>query len=596
MTLICDPALRLRLIAAAQEAVAPDIVIRGGRVWNAFTGEVTAADVVICGDRIAKVGEWRGPCGEATQVIDATDRVLVPGYIEPHTHPWPFANPLSLAEAAVSRGTTCLVYDQLMMYLAMGETSLARVTRTLSAAALPHVYWLARIASQSRFADEARLFAPDVIRRQLGAAEYLGTAEMTRWSDLLDPERALPLLAVIEDARRLGKINDGHMAGASPRRLAALATTGIRSCHEAINAEEALGRLRQGLWVLLRNSSLREDLAALLPCLDATAFHDRLAFTTDGASEPHLADHGFIDHLVAIALDAGVAANVAYRMATLNPANFLGLGDDLGAVAPGRVADVNLLSDLDRPKPLAVVCRGRLVARDGSLTVAEPSATFRWAEAYAGSRPEIPDWGADMFLLPATAANPFPAGRLESAAITRETPERLEAKGGGLWPTSPEALVLAATDRGGHWITRGVVLDMASDLEALATTYTTSAGVLLLGRSPEAMAEALARLKRLGGGTVLRSAGREWCEFGFPMAGIHATGSFAAGADAARAFASSLRASGYRHADPKYTLLFLTCDMLPEVRATEAGWVRIKTMEVLHPAETPGGDRKTDRG
>lgn len=120
------------------------------------------------------------------------------------------------------------------------------MTRTLSAAALPHVYWLARIASQSRFADEARLFAPDVIRRQLGAAEYLGTAEMTRWSDLLDPERALPLLAVIEDARRLGKINDGHMAGASPRRLAALATTGIRSCHEAINAEEALGRLRQG--------------------------------------------------------------------------------------------------------------------------------------------------------------------------------------------------------------------------------------------------------------------------------------------------------------------------------------------------------------
>lgn len=414
---------------------------------------------------------------------------------------------------------------------------------------------------------------------------------MTRWTDLLDEKRAGPLLSVLETSRRIGKINDGHMAGASPRKLAALATTGIRSCHEAITADEALERLRLGLWVLLRNSSLREDLEALLPFLESTTFHDRIAFTTDGAAEPHVEDRGMTDNLIAMALEAGVSPNIAYRIATLNPATFLRLDEDLGAVAPGRIANVNVLSSLDHPFPKFVVCRGRVAAREGRLVVIAPSADFPWTEAYAGSAPDIPDWGDDRFILPASAPNPFPAANLVNGAITREMPVPLAARGIGLWPSAPDTLVLAVTDRGGHWITRGIVKNVAAGLEALATTYTTSAGILVLGKSPQAMAEALARLKRLGGGVALVTTAGEWTEFPFPMAGIHAIGSFAEGARAARAFQDAMRACGYCHSDPKYTLLFLTCDMLPEVRAIEAGWFRVKTNQILYPAERLTGDR-----
>lgn len=583
MVISCDPSLRLRLIGVAQGLTAPDLLIRDAGVWNAFTGEIQAGDIAVCADRIAKVGVFDGPLAETTEVIEARGRVAVPGYIEPHTHPWPFANPLSLAEAAVCRGTTCLVYDQLMLHLAMGAERLLEATRSLSAAALPHVFWVARIASQSRFEGEEALFSRDLLRRLLQSDHFLGTGEMTRWVDLLDPERAPRLLGILEDTRRLGKINDGHFAGASPRRLAALANTGIHSCHEAINPDEALERLRQGLWVLLRNSSLREDLATLLPMLQRSMFHDRLAFTTDGAGEYHVAETGLIDHLIDIALKAGVAPDLAYRMATLNPASFLGLEQDLGAIAPGRVADINLLAELRAPMPEMVVCKGRLVARRGVLLVPAPSGRFPWNEAYAGSEPVIPTWGPDVFVLPSQAPNPFPAAFLSNGAITRESPVALAAMGKGLWPE--EGLTLALSDRGGHWITRGVVQNFGAEVDALATTYTTSVGILVLGKSPQAMADALARLRSLRGGITVRSRQGRWFDFPLPMAGIHGCSDFAEATRLAQDFHASLRSCGYPHADPKYSLIFLSCDMLPDLRATQAGWIRVKTGDVLLPSE-----------
>ncbi len=582
----CDPGLRWRLVRTAQEAEAPDLLVRGARVWSPFTGEVTPGDVAVCGDRIARVGPWGGPL-EGTEVVEAGGLVAVPGYVEPHTHPWPFANPLSLGEAAACRGTTCLVFDDLLLHLALGTRRLEALTRALSAASLPHVFWVARMASQSRFEGEEGLFSAENVGRLLAAPHFLATGEMTRWTDFLDPERAPRLLGIVEQARAAGRFSDGHTAGASARRLPALAATGMRSCHEAITAAEALDRLRQGLWVLLRNSSLRLDLPALLPALERTGFTDRFCYTTDGAKAHHVQAVGLTDHLIRLALEAGVPASTAYRMATLNPATFLGLDQDVGAVAPGRVADINLLSELEDPTPDVVLCHGRVVARDGRLQVPPPSEGFPWDELYAGGEPPVPLWAPSDFLLPADAPDPFPAARLENAVITREEPVALGPRGDGRWPRDAGALVLALTDRSGEWVTRGVVLGFAPGLRALATTYTTNAGVLALGADPDAMAAAVERLREIGGGMVVAPARGDPREFPLPLAGIQRAGGFDGAAAMAGEFQEVLVRCGYGHADPNYTLLFLCCDFLPDLRATQEGWVRIKTGEVLLPSERP---------
>ncbi len=584
----CDPGLRWRLVRVAQELEPPDLLIRGCRVWSPFTDEVRPGDVAVAGDRIAKVGPWQGPVAEETRVLEADGLVAVPGYIEPHTHPWPFLNPLSLGEAAVARGTTCLVYDNLLLYLALGPERFEALAAAVSAASLPHVFWVARMASQSRFRGEEEVFSAERVARLLARPEFLCTGELTRWTDFLRPDRAPRLLGIVEEARALGRFADGHTAGASPRRLPALAATGIRCCHEAITAAEALERLRLGLWVILRNSSLREDLEALLPVMGQTRFHDRITLTTDGAKAHHIARWGLTDHLIRTAISGGVAPGLAYRAATLNAAAQLGLDADLGAVAPGRVAHVNLLRALEDPTPVRVVCRGREAAREGELVVAPPSWAFDWSGSYRGGEPPIPGWGPERFLLPSSAPDPFPAGRLANGVITREEPVGLRAAGGGRWPEAEGSLVLALTDRTGRWITRGVIRNLAPGLRAVASTYTTNAGILVLGTDPGAMARVLAELRDLGGGIVVLGADGGLRRFGLPLAGIQMPGGFDEAARRAGEFQSVLEACGYAHEDPNYTLLFLSCDFLPDLRATQEGWIRVKTGEVLLASEPVG--------
>jgi len=572
------------LVRTAQGLESPDLLIRGCRVWNAFTGEVAAGDIAVVRDRIARVGPWEGPVGGRTSVLDAGGLVAVPGYIEPHTHPWPFANPLSLAEAAVCRGTTCLVYDNLLLYLLLGHERFARLARAVSDRAVAHVFWVARMASQSGFPGEEEVFSTERVSDLLRRPEFLCTGEMTRWTDFLREDRALRLFDTIERIRALGRFADGHTAGASAKRLPALAATGIRGCHEAITAEEALGRLRQGLWVLLRNSSLRQDLEALLPVLEETAFSDRVSLTTDGAKAHHIASRGFTDHLVRTALEAGVEPAAAYRMATLNAATYLGLDPDLGALAPGRVAHVNLLRDLADPTPELVVCRGRVAAREGVLAVPPPSASFDWETFYGTGPVAVPRWGPEVFPLPESSPDPFPAGRLANAVITREEPVPLSRRGNGMWPAPPEALVLALTDRTGRWISRGVILGFAPRLRALASSYTTNAGILVLGADPEGMSEALADLAEIGGGMVVHARDGSRHRFPLPLAGIQMPGPFGPAAEAASGFQNALEGCGYVHSDPNYSLLFFSCDFLPDLRATRAGWIRVKTGEVVLPA------------
>jgi adenine deaminase len=493
-----------------------------------------------------------------------------------------------LAEAAVCRGTACLVYDDLLLHLALGADRLAQLTGEISRRSLPHVFWVARMASQSRFEGEERFYARENIEPLLRRSEFCAIGELTRWTDLLDPQRASRLVEIMEAARAVGKFADGHTAGASVRRLVGLAAVGIRSCHEAITAEEALERLRQGFWVLLRHSSLRRDLVALLPALVKSGALHRFAYTTDGTQAHELEELGCTDHVIRVALGAGVPPNTAYRMATLNAAAYLRLEEDLGALAPGRLAHINLLDGLGNPTPQIVVCRGKVVARDGALTVPAPSESLDWEALFRGGEPTIPSWGPELFALPPEAPNPFPAAQLVNAVITRETPTPLTSREDGLWPVGDDLLVLALTDRSGRWVARGVLGGLAPGLGALATTYTTNAGVLVLGASPQAMAEALRLLREAGGGVVVIPATGEPQIFPLPLAGIHLPGGFADAARSARRFHQAISGCGYSHTDPIYTLLFLSSDFLPDLRAVQAGWLRVKTGEVLLPAQRLG--------
>ena len=339
----------------------------------------------------------------------------------------------------------------------MGPEGFAAMAEDLRELPLTYL-WVVRLASQSLFPGEEDVFCLDEIRKLLRQDYVIGAAETTRWSVLAAGEPAL--LAKIAAAKTEGKFVDGHMGGASEARLSEVMTTGIEADHEAITREEALNRLRLGLWTMLRGSSLRRDLPELLRVVteDGVSAH-RLTMTTDGPVPEYVAEYGFVDGLLRTAVENGVRPMQALQMVTINPAMLLRLDDTLGGIAVGRQADLLLLSDLTSFRPETVIARGRVVAEKGELLATLPG--LEW-DRYGGrplfdNRLNLAD--PSLYLLHASGPQvDLPAIHLESAVITSARDVQVRTKHGQVdLEDKPGMLHAALVDREGSWISRALV-------------------------------------------------------------------------------------------------------------------------------------------
>jgi adenine deaminase len=480
--------------------------------------------------------------------IDVGGRIVAPGYIEPHTHPWCLYSPSSLLEVAVPDGTTTLVYDNLFFFLAHGVDGLRAIVDQMNAAPA-HIKWVARIAAQTALAGDA--FDPEVVAAMLQWPEVVASGEITNWLGVTQGVFDQGIAAAKGARKRV----EGHNAGASYARLNALSAAGVSADHEAITADEARDRLRLGMWTMLRQSSLRPDLETMLrdlrPIVDSAR---RLMFTTDGAVPSFYAANGMIGGCLRIASDLGIPPMRALQMATIDPATFLQLDGELGGVAPGRHATLNILPAPGEWRPELVMVRGEIVARDGALVGAPPAITW----------PSGPGLVAPDTFTPLTGTQPV--ARYESAVINRRVDRQVR----------PGDLQAALVGRDGTWMTQGVIENFL-DTPGFATTATTSLELLVLGTDPDAMARAAARVVEMGGGFAFDGGWSAPLE----IDGLIARGGFQQALEIERELTRAMERAGYPFHDPLYSLLFASGDFLPEVRLTPRGVLEVKTRTVL---------------
>jgi len=561
---------RRRLTEVARGAAPADLYVRGGTLLNVYTGELYPANVATRGERIAYVGLRDDMVGARTTTVEAAGRVLVPGYIDPHVHPAHIITPSALAHHVLPLGTTTLVADTLQFWELGGLRAFTQVANTLARSPVKF-YWMIRVHAQSRTTDEARRFRRRDLARALAHPWSVAAGEVTRWPEV--QAGAPDLLARLHLASSRGQRVEGHTAGASAERIAALAAGGLTSDHEPITAREVLDRARQGIAVMLRESSLRPDLGGLLDALkEAPGLAARAMLTADGSMPAFIRDHGFVDHLLRTALARGVPPVDAYRMVTLNPATYFHKDGQLGGIAPGRYADICVLTDLSQPRPETVVARGRVAARDGRALISVPEPS--WSRVFTTPAARLTArWRArpEDFRLP--ERTPLPVIRLVSAVITR-LEERAPA---------PGDLHAALVDRAGRWVAPALLAGFADRLDGLAATVSTDFNILVIGRSRDSMARAVNRLLDLRGGVVVVDGADVACELPLPLGGIMTRLSLGDAAAREDALHATLRERGYAFHDPFFTLLFLSADFLPAVRLSPRGVWDVKAGRVLLP-------------
>ena len=360
-----------RLAAVAAGDRPADLVIRNCSLVSVYTGEVIeGTDVAVSGDRIAYVGpdapRARGRAGR-TRVHDARGRHVCPGLADPHIHLDQFVLPAEFAARAALLGTTSMFSDPVDITRVAGYAGLAEFAR-LCAGPVPARIFQAvpgGLPVEPRFGHGPAL-SPAEEAAAAARPDIACMGEVFSWTKITGRNAAA--MRSVASMLGMGCPVNGHTAGASGAKLCAYAAAGIHSCHEPISGGQAAERLRLGMWVMAREGSIRRDLRGIVEELRGSgASLDRLVFCSDGVDPADLSRHGHMDHCVREAVAAGVDPVRAIAMSSRSCFDYYGMSRDLGGVAPGRLADIVVLDDLERFKVADVFVGGRQVVGSGRL-------------------------------------------------------------------------------------------------------------------------------------------------------------------------------------------------------------------------------------
>lgn len=570
----------LTLTEVAQGRRPADSYIAGGRVINVYSGEVLEANIAIWGRRIAYVGTSQAMVGPATKVLDAAGLFLAPGYIDPHFHPDNYFNPHTAAMAILPHGTTTIFSNSSYLPRMFSTEDFERCIGEI--AGLP-VKVFSGVPEQKFFYPQVEGYSLEETERLLSNPSAFGYNEIGVWTRLLNGDEK-PLRKILL-ARSLGKKTDGHTGGCSYDKLNALAVAGLTSCHESLNVQEALDRLRLGFWVMLRESTNRPDLERLVSIITKEKVStSRLLLTADGLTAPDLVRRGHLDYLVRKAIRQGVEPVTAYRLASLNVATYHGLDGDLGGIAPGRIADVLFLRSLEEPTPHMVIANGLLVAKDGDLLMDFPAPLYyNYARNHHGGPARLDRVRPEMFLVPATGdAALFPVMKVVNAVINRRVDRAVPCRDGYLWADLEEGLMkVAMVDRQAGQITTGFLSNFGARVGGMCSTENAAYKIAVVGYSEEDMALAVNRALDLKGGVVVVQSGAVVQEIALPMGGLMSTDPIPVLAKKVEAMNTYLADVGFTLGDPYYFFGFLPSTYFPELRITTEGLYDVKREEIL---------------
>ncbi|PBB04753.1 adenine deaminase C-terminal domain-containing protein [Salimicrobium humidisoli] len=555
--------------------LAPTKVLKHITYLNVFLKQWMTGNIWIFEDRIVYVGTEMPPNLEGTEIIEGDGDYAVPGYIEPHAHPFQLYNPQSLAEYAAWTGTTTVINDNLMwLFLTDKKKAFSLLEECMK---LPvSMFWWGRFDFQTTLREEKQEKLEEQLPEWFTHDAVVQGGELTAWPELLYGKDD-QILHWMQEVRKARKRVEGHLPGASENTLTKMKLLGLDGDHESMTADDVVKRVELGYETGVRHSSIRPDLPQIMEGLAGKDFRafDRLMYTTDG-STPGFYKDGVIDNCIDIALKAGIPEIEAYLMATIYPARHFGLDERLGALAPGHIAHVNLLDSKDRPSPHSVLAKGEWVKKREKDV--HTKVKLDWASAEIV--PLSLDWSLDIeelqFSMPVgmdmvndVIMKPY---AVESNTSVEQLPE-----------TTNEAF-LTLLDREGTWKVNTLLRGFTSSLGALSSSYSTTGDIILLGKSKEDMVLAFERMEEIGGGIVLVHDKKVVFEMPLAYGGMMSREPFEELMEQESVLKEKLCEYGYCFGDPVYTLFFLSSTHLPYVRITPRGLMDVKKKEVLFPA------------
>ncbi|GAC1614690.1 MAG: adenine deaminase [Ktedonobacteraceae bacterium] len=484
---------------------------------------------------------------------------------------------LGLAEFArlvVPRGVTTVMLDPHEFANVMGVAGIRYVLESGKGLPLTSYVMLSSCVPASSFESPQRVLLAEDLIPLLDEERVLGLAEMMNIPGVLQADAQV--LAKIDATLQHNLVVDGHAPGVRGADLSAYAAAGIMSDHECTTVEEARERLRLGMWLMIREGSAAQNLTALLPIVQEL-HPPRVFFVTDDRDPLDLMSRGHMDSIVRQAIALGLAPVEAIRLASYNTAQYFRVYNR-GAIAPGFIADMVVLDDLDTFQVESVYKDGILVARSGSLLEHEISISAH----------ELPDTTHTIHIgsltesdvhIPGTPGNVNVIGIEPGQIATRALQEEGLLKEGLLIADpSRDLLKLVVIERhhASGRVGLGFVKGFGLKQGAIASSVAHDAhNIVIAGASDADIVRAAHVLQEMGGGFACVVDGEVRAQVPLPIAGLVSPRPAAEVAQQLRALDAVAASLGCTLEHPCMTLSFLSLSVIPSLKLTDQGLIDV---------------------
>jgi len=561
-----------------------DLVLENCSLVNVYTREILPEiQIAISQDRIAYVGQNASHAkGRKTVVIDLEKKYVTPGFADPHIHIDQFVSPTEFAKKSLLCGVTSLFADSIDIVSTCGFRGFREFIKMTSGLPMRFFHVIPGGLPVDRKFSHVKTLSFTEEKLALKMSDVIGLGELFSWTKVTS--RDSKTMRILSKALDNDCVINGHTAGASGKKLNAYVASGILSCHEPTNFDQVLKRLRLGMWLMIREGSIRRDLKEIIPLvLSNGTYIDRLMFCSDGLDPIDITKFGHIDHCIRESVKLGLNQIDAISMASKNCFDYYNLGKDLGGIAPGKLADILVFDDITKMKPKKIFVGGRLVVSNGTIvSKIKRHAIPKWATKTV----KLKKFTEDNFSIKSSSdlvnVNVI---NLKTEIITEKVNESLTVKDGNVLP-SPDKDVckVAAFDRtfGSTKHTVGFLKNFGAQIGAFASTWNFHENnLIIIGTNEKDMIIAANSLIETQGGMIVVNEGKILSALPLQLAGIISTDNFENVLENLVKLNAILTDAGCKFKKPHLVPLFLPFLALPDIRILSTGLVDVKSRSVL---------------
>ncbi len=560
-----------RLLAAARGDEPCDLLLKNAQLVNVLSAEIYPADIAVAGSTIAGVG----PDYNAREVVDLQGRYVCPGFIDAHVHvESSMVPPSEFARAVVPHGVTTVVTDPHEIANVLGLEGIRFMLDDAKEAPFTMFVNASSCVPATHMGTAGVELSAEDLATLRDEPSVLGLAEVMNFPGVVCGDPAV--LAKLEAYS--DRVIDGHAPGLTGKQLNAYVAAGISSDHECTTVAEAREKLRLGMTVYLRQATNAKNLEALLPFV--TAKNERhVCFCTDDRQPPDLISEGSIDHLVRLAIAGGLDPMTAIRMATLNAAEHFRLRDR-GAVAPGRRADLVVVTDIQDPTADMVYVGGRLVAQGGAMLERSTSG----AKPMPANSVRV-DWTDVDLGIPAVGDRVRVIGVVPDQIVTEHRVMRATVvEGKALQDPSRDLLKMAVIERHGRSGTVGLGFVQGVGLERGAIAGTVAHdhhNLVVIGADDRSMITAAWAVADAGGGQAAASGEKVLALLPLPIAGLMSDLTLEDVREQIDELHAAAAGLGSELHDPFMATAFLALEVIPSLKLTDRGLVDVEKFDFV---------------